>query len=120
MQEHSIGIFCIPLCSHLMYCFLPYLQAHMQSDYHVSHNPEQSKSQRCIVMTGCINPWSRSSSLMRCWQGDVWKTGRGITSMARLCSTRAGVVCCSTTSFMLPSCASMASVTRQGSLHLAR
>ena len=40
--------------------------------------------------------------------------------MARLCSTRVGVVCFRTMSFMAASCSSMASVTGQGSLHLAR
>ena len=47
-------------------------------------------------------------------------TMKDLTSMARRCSTRVGVVCFKTRSFMAASCCSMSSVTGQGSLHLAK
>ena len=40
MQEQSVGVFCIPLCSHLMYCLFPHLQAHMHLHPHVSRKHE--------------------------------------------------------------------------------
>ena len=46
VHKQSIRVVCIPVSFHLMYCFLPHLQAHMQVTSHVSHNAELGIMQR--------------------------------------------------------------------------